>query len=268
MWNDLEIFATLKSRGRSKSTIENCANINVFFLYSWDSSNFEVSTNISWHEHRNYCVLLLKIIHGLLRLFQAFKERLFDSSLSEKYETLQVDNTPYNNRRYRSISPRGFDDEFDDDDDDDPYHTEDSPNSRKRLLFLQDPLARSMYRNLETFFDRKNLIRDFTSAGGGGDYITSGGAPGGLTSRSSNHHNQSHFTSSAQDYQPMESRAQSSMDFRSSSAMGMNSTARSLDPPRSQSSMDNRGGGSTSGSFFGRRKREQPVSQWSFHQAL
>ncbi|OWA51894.1 hypothetical protein BV898_16355 [Hypsibius exemplaris] len=193
--------------------------------------------------------------------WQAFKERLFDSSLSEKYETLQVGETPRNNRRYRSQSVNsGY---IDDDDDDDPY-SDAPPNAKKKLLFLQDPLARSMYRNLETFFDRKNLIRD--AAAPGDLFSTSSSNNGGATSRSFN--NFSRQQSSSHFGGEFEQRPQSSMDFRSASSQ---QTARGShhDPPRSHSSLDNRNSSSSSGSgsFFGRRKKEQPPASARSHSA-
>jgi hypothetical protein len=182
-----------------------------------------------------------------VEFWQAFKERLFDSSLSEKYETLQVvESSSSSNRRYRSVSPAGFEE-----DNDDPYG--EVANQHKKLLFLEEPLARSMYRNLESFFDRKNLIRDSV-----------GGFDGAATSRSQHFSRRSSAQFTQGDFS-MESsqRPQSSLDFRSASSMQL--TARSLDPPRSQSSMDNNH--TSSSSFFGRRKKEQPALSHRAHSA-
>ena len=200
--------------------------------------------NITW----SLCV----IPHYNSFCFQSFKERLFDSALSEKYENLQVDLPSRNNRRYRSVSPSNFDD---DDDSDEEGAKE------KKLLFLQDPLSRSVYKNLEVYFDRKNLIRDAVGDLGLPNQVNlNQTVPGSSSARANFSFSRSNsnlgFSSRSQSAL---GRPATSMDFRSGTSMGSAVSARALESSRPQSSLANHqttkpSGGSSS--FFSRRKKE------------
>ncbi|XP_055347322.1 uncharacterized protein LOC129594601 [Paramacrobiotus metropolitanus] len=164
--------------------------------------------------------------------WQAFKERLFDSSLSERYEVLHVRESPRNTRRYRSVSPN-----YVEEDEDEPQ------DSSKKLLFLQDPLTRSMYKNLETYFDRKTVIRGLT-----------GGGLNGFSARSLSR-DDSQLMFSDQGGAPP--RSQSSLGFAPATARSLSGGLDAIpDMPRPQSSM-----AFSSTSLLSRKRRQQQQQQ-------
>ncbi|GAU89689.1 hypothetical protein RvY_02208 [Ramazzottius varieornatus] len=123
-----------------------------------------------------------------------------------------------------------------------------------------------MYKNLEVFFDRKNIIRDSVGDLGLPNHPHSvnlnSTAPMTSSARgnfSFSRSNSSHNGFSARPQSALGGRPATSLDFRSGTSLGFGHSARVHEPSRPPSSLDNHQSTRPNGvstNFFSRRKKE------------
>lgn len=105
-------------RSRSIEPRKSRSYTNIFPSLDYDASLHNDTPMVSRYNHRG------EVYAPVSYAWDSFRERLFDSSLNEKYEVMRVQDAPRNHRRFRSMSPNTLEEEDEQDD-------------ARTLLFLQ-----------------------------------------------------------------------------------------------------------------------------------